>query len=243
MKVSMTARLGLAIAGLLLAGSAWAQAPAGGMERGPGFGAHHPPFEKALGPMGNHGRWWNDPMMVERLKLTDAQRKSMDDTLFQHRETLVDLQGSVEKAELAMEPLMRDDQPNEAKILAQIDKLAQARAELEKANARFLLAIRGKLTPEQWKQLEADRTNRGPQRHGWGAGSQGQGGQRTGRQGQARPGMSGQFQRRQTTPPSQPAPQGAAPQGSGPQGTGPQGRLEQGPEPGGLEALGVGADQ
>ena len=49
MQVSMTARLGLAIAGLLLAGSAWAQAPAGGMERGPGFGAHHPPFEKALG--------------------------------------------------------------------------------------------------------------------------------------------------------------------------------------------------
>ena len=155
----------------------------------------------------------------------------------------MDLQGSVEKAELAMEPLMRDDQPNEAKILAQIDKLAQARAELEKANARFLLAIRGKLTPEQWKQLEADRANRGPQRHGWGAGSQGQGGQRTGRQGQARPGMSGQFQRRQMTPPSQPAPQGAAPQGSGPQGTGPQGRLEQGPEPGALEALGVGADQ
>jgi hypothetical protein len=33
-------------------------------------------------------------------------------------------------------------------------------AELEKANARFLLAIRSKLTPEQWKQLEADRANR-----------------------------------------------------------------------------------
>ena len=49
---------------------------------------------------------------------------------------------------------MRDDQPNEAQILAQIDKVAQARAELEKANARFLLAIRGKLTPEQWKQMQ-----------------------------------------------------------------------------------------
>ena len=44
-----------------------------------------------------------------------------------------------------MEPLMRADQPNETAILAQIDKIAQARAELEKANARFLLAIRGKL--------------------------------------------------------------------------------------------------
>ena len=50
-----------------------------------------------------------------------------------------------------MEPLVRADQPNEAKILAQIDKVAQARAELEKANARYLLALRSKLTPDQWK--------------------------------------------------------------------------------------------
>ena len=42
-----------------------------------------------------------------------------------------------------MEPLMSADEPNDAAILAQIDKVAQARAELEKANARFLLAIRG----------------------------------------------------------------------------------------------------
>ena len=39
--------------------------------------------------------------------------------------------------------------------------MAQARAELEKANARFLLAIRAKLTPEQWKQMQAFRANMG----------------------------------------------------------------------------------
>ena len=77
-----------------------------------------------------------------------------------HREKLIDLRANLEKAELEMEPLMRDDPPNEAKILAQIDKVAQARAELEKANARFLLAIRGKLTPEQWKQVQAFRADR-----------------------------------------------------------------------------------
>jgi periplasmic protein CpxP/Spy len=94
------------------------------------------------------------------LKLTDAQRKAMDDTLQQHRETLVDLRGTLEKSELELEPMMKEDQPNESQILAQIDKVAQARAELEKANARFLLAIRSKLTPDQWKQLEADRAAR-----------------------------------------------------------------------------------
>ena len=93
--------------------------------------------------------------------MTDEQKKAFDATLLEHRETLIDLRGNVEKAELAMEPLIRDDQPNEGKILAQIDKVAQARAELEKANARYLLAIRAKLTPEQWKQVQAFRANHG----------------------------------------------------------------------------------
>ena len=56
-----------------------------------------------------------------------------------------------------MEPLMKADQPDEGQILSQIDRVAQARAELEKANARMLLGIRKQLTPEQWKQTEAER--------------------------------------------------------------------------------------
>jgi len=109
------------------------------------------------GPRGDMGRWWNSPKAIEKLKLTDAQRKSMDDIYQQHRLTLVDLHATLEKAELAMEPLIRADSPDENKILSQIDRVAQARAELEKANARMLLGIRKQLTPEQWKQLEAER--------------------------------------------------------------------------------------
>jgi Spy/CpxP family protein refolding chaperone len=121
---------------------------------------HRPPMEDALGPRGAHGRWWNDPALVEKLRLTEDQRKAMDAILLEHREKLIDLHAAVDKAELAMEPLMQDDQPNESQILAQIDKVAQARAELEKANARFLLAIRSKLSPDQWKQLREERANR-----------------------------------------------------------------------------------
>jgi len=59
---------------------------------------------------------------------------------------------------------MEADQPDEARIVAQIDKVAQARAELEKANARMLLGIRRVLTPDQWKKLQAEapRPGRGP---------------------------------------------------------------------------------
>jgi periplasmic protein CpxP/Spy len=197
MKGTSAMKLGIAIAGVLLAGTAFAQDAGGGP--GGGFGDHRPPFERAMG--GDHGRWWNNPKTVDRLKLTDAQRKAMDDTLQEHKETLVDLRGSLEKSELELEPMMKEDQPNESQILAQIDKVAQARAELEKANARFLLAIRSKLTPEQWKQMEADRASRP---HGeWGHGA-------PGANGQGRP----NWQRHGQTPP--PA-DGQAPPPSGPQ--------------------------
>jgi Spy/CpxP family protein refolding chaperone len=205
MKASMAVRLGLAIAGVLLAGAVGAKAQGGNM----GMGGHQPPVERALGPQGNGGRWWNNPAMVENLKLTDAQRKSMDDILLQHRETLVDLRASLQKSELVMESLLREDQPNEAKILAQIDKVAQARAELEKANARFLLALRGKLTPEQWKMLQAQRANRHEQ-GGWGE-------QRNWDQ-QRGPRKDGKGRQQMAPPPPPPAP-------------GPQGMLEDlGPE-------------
>ena len=161
-------RLGLSMAGVLLAGTmALGQGPGGGMGAGPGFGDRQPPMERAFGPQDGHGRWLNNPKEVERLKLTDVQRKAFDSILLEHREKLIDLRAGLQKAELALEPLMGDDQPNEAKILAQIDKVAQARAELEKANAGFLLAIRARLTPEQWKLIQTFRANH-PDGQGWG---------------------------------------------------------------------------
>jgi protein CpxP len=178
---------------------------------GQGWGSHRAPLERALGS-GPSGRWWNDPAMVEKLSLSDDQRKSMDAILLEHREKLVDMHASVEKAEIAMEPLMSADQPSEQLILAQIDKIAQARAELEKANARFLLAIRAKLNPDQWKQLQAARAERHqvrkftvePDGEHFHRNMRPQGGPAGGPQGAP-----------QATPPPGPGPQGMNPPGSG----------------------------
>jgi protein CpxP len=137
---------------------------------GPGFGMHRPPLEAILGAHGAGGRWWNNPNVIDRLKLTDDQRKTMDQILLDHRKDLIDKRATVEKAELDLDPLISADQPNESQILAQIDKVAQARADLEKANARFLLAIRSKLSPDQWKELKAWRAERMQQRRDWGRG-------------------------------------------------------------------------
>lgn len=194
---------------LVVAGTIAAVAMAGAQGFGggqggphPGFAANRPPMERAFGPMGNNG-WWNNPRIVDRLKLTDDQRKAMDQILLDHREKLIDLRANLQKAELALEPLMGADTPNDSAITAQIDKVVQARAELERANARFLLAIRDKITTDQWKQIQDFRRNGGLER--WREGKHPDG-----------PGPGGQF--RHQGPPSQqqqPAPPPPSNQGPG----------------------------
>jgi protein CpxP len=203
---------GVALAVLMAAASAGAQAP----DVTPGMGPHRPPMERAMGPHGDHGRWWNDPQTADKYKITEAQRKAMDDIYQQHRMVLVDLHATLEKAELAMEPMIREDQPDEGKILSQIDRVAQARAELEKANARMLLGIRKELTPGQWKQIWADREARREARGAAGPG------QRTWH----RPGTGPNGA---PVGPGEPGPNGTGPGGTAPSGPGPNDPGSSGP--------------
>jgi hypothetical protein len=49
-------------------------------------------------------------------------------------------------------------------VIAQVDRIAAARAELEKANAQMLLGIRRVLTLDQWKKLQSLQPVHGPAR-------------------------------------------------------------------------------
>jgi len=192
-------------------GLAGAQGP-GGAGMNPGFAQHRPPMERAFGLAGGH--FWNNPNVVKQLNLTDDQRKAMDGILQDHEMKLIDLQATLRKAEVAMIPLMKADTPDRAAIEAQIDKVVTARAELEKANARFLLDIRMQLKPDQWKQLRTMHQNRmqhqGMREHG--RGSWGQGGPRPGMGGPGQfRGPGGQFHRPQGSQPPAPAPGDAPP--------------------------------
>lgn len=218
MKMGMAGWLVLAVAAALLTATAQGQGFGGGLGVGPGFESHGTPMHQGFGPGAPQKGWWNSPRMVEQLKLTDEQRKAMDATMLEHRAKLIDLRAGLEKAELAMEPLMGADTLNDAGIKAQIDKVVQARGELERANARFLLAIREKLTADQWKQLRAQRDE--PSRD-WRPDGRGRG---PGGPGQIGPG--GQFRHPGPPPPQPPAPPAGAPE-AGPGSGAPSGSGEQ----------------
>ena len=118
------------------------------------------------------GRWWKDSRIAQDIGLSDQQATQIEKIFQDHRLQLVDLHANLEKAEIAMEPMMQADQPNEAQITSQIDKIAQARAALEKSNALMLLGIRRVLTADQWKKLQAQERQPRP----FGGGFRGPGG-------------------------------------------------------------------
>ncbi len=125
------------------------------------------------------GKWWENPEIIKRLAITADQQKKMDDIWQQSRLKLIDLSATLEKEEVVMEGLLKGPQLDDSRILPAVDRIAQARAELEKANARLMLAIRHVLTPEQWEKLDEPGSrphHEGPGRgNGPGAGGPGPG--------------------------------------------------------------------
>jgi Spy/CpxP family protein refolding chaperone len=90
---------------------------------------------------------------MQKIGVSDEQVQKIEKIFQDHRLQLIDLHAALEKQEAILEPLVEADQPDEAQVVAQIDKVAQARANLEKSNAQMLLAIRRVLTLDQWKKL------------------------------------------------------------------------------------------
>ena len=108
-----------------------------------------------LGPPGQ--RWWDDKAYVKSLKLRPEQQSRMDAIFEQNRAALLSRFEGVQQAEGQMEQLSSSPAPDEAALFAQIDRVAQTRSELEKANTHMLLQLRKEMDADQIKRLEKYR--------------------------------------------------------------------------------------
>ncbi len=118
------------------------------------------PYQEKLTYLKNgglSGTWWRNQKNIALLSLTAEQQQKMDDVFQQSRIKLIDLTATLDKEEAILEPLMKAERLDEIKVGMQIDKVADARAELEKVNARMLLGVRVVLTPEQWAKLNSSK--------------------------------------------------------------------------------------
>jgi Spy/CpxP family protein refolding chaperone len=115
----------------------------------------------APGQPGLSGRWWDDKSVAKTLGLSKDQQKKMDGVFDANRAQLVDSYNALQREQSNLETLTKEKKPDEAKIFASIDAVAQARAALAKANAHMLLQVRQEMDTEQNARMQKLREQSG----------------------------------------------------------------------------------
>lgn len=138
--------------------------PGGGYMQGPGPMVVRMRVRRGMdrGPMmwfgrGRMGQWWKDPEIAQRIGLTDQQTQQLDKISQDGRLKMIDLRANLEKQQVILEPMLQVYHPDEAQVLAQVDRVSQARTAVEKARIQTMLATRSVLSEEQWTKLKSVR--------------------------------------------------------------------------------------
>lgn len=107
------------------------------------------------------GRWWDDRKMVKGLGLRPEQQRRMDSIFEANKSNLLTVYANLKREEEKLSSMSREDLQDENKVYASIDRVAQARAEVAKANAHVLMLVRKELDAGQLatldKQMDAGR--------------------------------------------------------------------------------------
>jgi Spy/CpxP family protein refolding chaperone len=107
--------------------------------------------------LGPPGRWWDDKHFAKNLRLRSDQQKRMDGLFDENKTNLVNRFQTLQQEESKMEALSHADALDENALFAQIDRVAQARADLEKANTHLMLQVRKELDADQIARLNKYR--------------------------------------------------------------------------------------
>lgn len=134
--------------------------PAGGFMQGPGpmmrmrmMGRmEHGPmmWSRRMGM----GRWWKNPQIAQRIGLSEQQVQQLEKIHQDGQLKMIDLRANLQKQQVLLRPTLQAYHPNETQVLAQLDKVSQARAAVMKAHIETMLSSRNVLTEEQWNKLQ-----------------------------------------------------------------------------------------
>ena len=91
------------------------------------------------------------------LNLTADQKTKIEQTFENHRQAILSTTDQLEKDEALLARLLDAEPVDRNAVFTQIDRVIQARSEMERASAVMTLEMRGYLTRAQWEQLP--RTN------------------------------------------------------------------------------------
>lgn len=100
------------------------------------------------------GKWWKDPDIARELNLTSGEVKQLDKLFVKSRREMIELKNRVEKEQFEYQNLMESKTLDESAINRQLQKLEQARSELNEERSRFVVAVRKILGSERFQRLQ-----------------------------------------------------------------------------------------
>jgi Spy/CpxP family protein refolding chaperone len=104
--------------------------------------------------LGPPGRWWDDKKFAAGLGLRTDQQKKMDAVFNANKGVILQRYETLQQEESKMAALTSESKLQEDAIFAQVDRVSQARAALEKASAHLSLLLRQEMDAEQITKLE-----------------------------------------------------------------------------------------
>jgi Spy/CpxP family protein refolding chaperone len=105
--------------------------------------------------------WWTDTALMTRLGLTDVQKARIESSFQSYRPNLTSAKETLEKEEAQLSRLLDADSVDRSAVQLQVNRVIQARSEMERLNAAMTLDMREQLTRAQWAQLQRPNGGRG----------------------------------------------------------------------------------
>jgi Spy/CpxP family protein refolding chaperone len=99
------------------------------------------------------GKWWKRPRIAAEIGLSPEQAREIESVFIRSRGKLIDLKAELEKRQGELQDSIEDSSADRDDVAERIEKVEDARAELQKARALMLLDMKQVLRQEQWERL------------------------------------------------------------------------------------------
>lgn len=103
------------------------------------------------------GDFWQDQRLVRHISLTPEEIRQLSEKNLQGRLKLIQLDANLEMEQAKLDAMLDGENVDSGAALAQTDRIAEARAAIEKADAHLAFDLRAVLTPAQLAILRNGR--------------------------------------------------------------------------------------
>lgn len=100
------------------------------------------------------GRWWEEPVVIERVGLSEEQRTEIRALVYEHARQMIDLNAGLKRAELDLKQTVDRTEIDPQAVRTAFAAFQDARRRLETERFEMLLGVRLLLSDEQWEEIQ-----------------------------------------------------------------------------------------